>query len=70
MTAISYTLPLSDIDRANLRFHAASVGKSPIQSDQALIDIYNGTTPAAGAPAPSAAGAAAVSPWRVVGGGD
>ncbi len=60
MTAITYTLPLSDIDRANLRFHAASVGKSPIQSDQALIDIYNGTTPAPVAPAPSAADANAV----------
>jgi hypothetical protein len=34
MTTPTYSLPLSDIDRANLRFHAASVGKSPIQSDK------------------------------------
>ncbi len=46
MTTPTYSLPLSDLDRANLRFHAASVGKSPAQSDEALIAIYYGLTPA------------------------
>lgn len=43
-TPTTYTLPLSDLDRATLRFHAASNGKSPAQSDEALIAIYNATT--------------------------
>lgn len=60
MTAPTYALPLSDADRATLRLHAASVGKSPAQSDEALIAIYNGTTPAPVAAAPTAADAAAV----------
>ncbi len=60
MTAPTYALPLSDADRATLRLHAASIGKSPAQSDEALIAIYNGTTPAPVAAAPTAADAAAV----------
>jgi hypothetical protein len=43
-----------------LRLHAASIGKSPAQSDEALIAIYNGTTPPPVAAAPTAADAAAV----------
>lgn len=60
MTAPTYSLPLSDADRATLRLHAASIGKSPAQSDEALIAIYNGTTPPPVAAAPTAADAAAV----------
>jgi len=60
MTAPTYALPLSDADRATLRLHAASVGKSPAQSDEALIAIYNGTTPPPVAAAPTAADASAV----------
>jgi uncharacterized protein (DUF1778 family) len=60
MTSPTYALPLSDADRATLRLHAASIGKSPAQSDEALIAIYNGTTPAPVAAAPTAADAAAV----------
>jgi MoxR-like ATPase len=59
MTATAYSLPLSDEQRALLRLHAASVGKSPAQSDEALIAIFNGTTPAPVSP-PTAADAAAV----------
>ena len=60
MTSPTYSLPLSDADRATLRLHAASIGKSPAQSDEALIAIYNGTTPPPVAAAPTAADAAAV----------
>lgn len=60
MTAPTYALPLSDADRATLRLHAASIGKSPAQSDEALIAIYNGTTPPPVAAAPTAADASAV----------
>ena len=60
MTSPTYALPLSDADRATLRLHAASIGKSPAQSDEALIAIYNGTTPAPVAAAPTAADATAV----------
>ena len=60
MTAPTYSLPLSDADRATLRLHAASIGKSPAQSDEALIAIYNGTTPPPVAAAPTAADASAV----------
>ena len=60
MTAPTYALPLSDADRATLRLHAASVGKSPAQSDEALIAIYSGTVPPPVAAAPTAADAAAV----------
>jgi hypothetical protein len=60
MTTPTYSLPLSDADRATLRLHAASIGKSPAQSDEALIAIYNGTTPPPVAAAPTAADAAAV----------
>ena len=60
MTSPTYSLPLSDADRATLRLHAASIGKSPAQSDEALIAIYNGTTPPPVAAAPTAADASAV----------
>lgn len=52
-----YTLPLSDLDRATLRFHAASNGKSPAQSDEALIAIYNATTGNADTATPAPSGA-------------
>lgn len=52
MTAPTYSVPLSDADRAVLRLHAVSLGKSPAQSDEALIAIYSGSVP--DAPPPSA----------------
>jgi len=45
MTSPTYALPLNDSDRATLRLHAASIGKSPAQSDEALIAIYYGNPP-------------------------
>lgn len=54
MTTPTYTLPLSDADRATLRLHAVSVGKSPAQSDEALIAIYSGTAATPAAPAAAA----------------
>ncbi len=53
MTAPTYSLPLSDADRAVLRLHAVSLGKSPAQSDEMLIAIYAGTEPSAPPPKPS-----------------
>lgn len=45
MTSPTYALPLNDSDRATLRLHAASIGKSPAQSDESLIAIYYGNPP-------------------------
>ena len=53
MTAPTYSLPLSDADRAVLRLHAVSLGKSPAQSDEMLIAIYAGTEPSAPPPKPT-----------------
>jgi MoxR-like ATPase len=47
MTTPTYSLPLNDQDRAVLRLHAASIGKSPAQSDEALVAIYYGNPPKA-----------------------
>jgi midasin (ATPase involved in ribosome maturation) len=47
MTSPTYALPLNDSDRATLRLHAASIGKSPAQSDEALVAIYYGNPPKA-----------------------
>lgn len=38
----TFTLPLSDRDRAYLRMHAVRQGKSPASNDQTLLDIWNG----------------------------
>ena len=44
MTAPTYSLPLSDADRAVLRLHAVINGRLPAQSDGVLVAIYYATS--------------------------
>ncbi len=41
----TFTLPLSDSDRAHLKMHAVRQGKSPSATDDVLLAIWNGIDP-------------------------
>ena len=46
MSKRTFSLPLSDSDRAYLKMHAVRQGKSPNSADDVLVAIWNGVDPA------------------------
>jgi cobaltochelatase CobS len=61
MSNRTFSLPLSDADRAYLKMHSVRQGKSPNAADEVLLAVWNGVDPA---PVPAALDAATIDSIR------